>query len=100
MKVIVQPWSEYESGWGNKPYGCTIHFNTNQHSAFVQNMAEKQRRRQEYSYPDGNAYFAYTIEEKCDEDILAKLLTGESFWVGNTINWVTPRSNLNKRYYK
>jgi hypothetical protein len=85
MRVLVQAWTETERGWGQRPDGFSIHFDSDQHVNYLVKFQNWQQEKyggvvpDEYDYPDGDPFYAEIVNEFADEDITKSVLVGESF---------------------
>jgi len=85
MLVLIQRWTEYESGWGQRPDGISVHFNESQRQEYITEHREWQHRTygatvpDEYDAPAGNGEWMELVAEHADENITKYVLVGKSF---------------------
>ena len=81
--VFCQTWTEYESGWGQRPDGYTLHLSKEDGKTFADDYEKKYNNKpvvpREYSKPDRNYYLT-----EIDEDVLDKLKKSKNgIWGGS-----------------
>ena len=61
MLVVVQPWSEFERGWGCRPDGYSLHLTEEDRVSFIKGYTANRTGAAPYEYdaPDGSPYWAY-----------------------------------------
>lgn len=64
-RLLCQKWLESEQGWGTRPDGYSLHMNDLDRETYVDEYWETMPKEvpQEYSRPDGTAYWCPVSEE-------------------------------------
>lgn len=84
MKVFYETWTESESGWGQRPDGCSLHVSKEERNKYVKEYWSEMPDETpvEYSRPDDNGKY---IDIPDDHKIVNDLKKEKSlrFWHGD-----------------
>ena len=67
--LVCQKWEESEAGWGTRPDGYSLHLSDEDRRAFIQAYWDRMPDtvQEEYSRPDGTAYWFEATAEQYQE---------------------------------
>lgn len=67
--LLCQKWEESEAGWGTRPDGYSLHLSDEDRRAFIQAYWDRMPAEvpEEYSRPDGTAYWFEATAEQYKE---------------------------------
>lgn len=85
--AILETWTESESGWGQRPDGCSLHLNKEKYKAYVENHWNDMKTHygestpHEYDRPDDNLQVVKVSDELYER--ISKSEFGIRMWRGD-----------------
>ncbi len=73
-RLLCQKWEESELGWGTRPDGYSLHLTDEDRRAYIQKYWDRMPAStpEEYSRPDGTAYWFEATKDQYDEVVKAR----------------------------